>query len=216
MVHSKTRVKIKICGITNLEDAKVAVAAGCDALGFVFYKRSPRYISPEEARKIIGELPEKILKVGVFVNAKEKQIKRIALCCGLDALQFHGRESAEFCGKFKGRKIIKAFRLKAKAAPEDLNDYKVFAFLFDTFDRDKAGGTGKPFDWGRLKQIRDRIRRPLFLSGGLNEKNVAWAIKLLRPEWVDVSSSVQINPRKKSRGKIRGFIREAKILKLRA
>ena len=206
-------VKVKICGITNVDDAKAAVAAGCDALGFVFYKKSARYISPEEARKIISKLSKNILKVGVFVNATERQIKRIAHYCGLDALQFHGRESEKFCGKFKGRKIIKAFRLKAKAAPEDLNDYKVFAFLFDTFDRDKAGGTGKPFDWGRLRQIRDRIRRPLFLSGGLNEKNVAKAIKLLRPEWVDVSSSVEEQPGEKNSEKVRRFIRVVRRVK---
>jgi phosphoribosylanthranilate isomerase len=149
----------------------------------------------------------------VFVDAKERQIKQIAHYCGLGALQFHGRESAVFCGKFKGRKIIKAFRLKAKAAPEDLNDYKVFAFIFDTFDRDKAGGTGKPFNWSMFRQIRDRIRRTLFLSGGLNEKNVAQAIKLLSPEWVDVSSSVEEQPGKKNSEKVRRFIRAVRRVK---
>ena len=200
-------VRVKVCGITNLEDAKIAVDAGCDALGFVFYRKSTRYISPAKARRIISRLPKNILKVGVFVNAKEKAVKHIAAYCRLNTLQFHGQESAEFCAKFKGYKIIKAFRLKDKAQLKDINNYKVFAFLFDAFDKNKAGGTGKTFNWNLLKEARRQISRQIFLSGGLNEANVAEAIKLLAPEWVDVSSSVQITPRKKSRAKIMGFVK---------
>jgi len=198
-------VKIKICGITNWEDAVASVASGCDALGFVFYKKSPRYISPKNAQKIIGLLPENILKVGIFVNAQEKTIKDITRYCNLNALQFHGDESVQFCDKFKNYKIIKAFRVKDKINFKNIKQYKIFAYLFDTFIKSKIGGTGKKFDWNLLKQLKG-TKRPIFLSGGLNEKNVAEAIKYLRPSWVDVSSSLESRPGKKDPKKIRKFI----------
>ncbi|OGX15370.1 MAG: hypothetical protein A2166_04525 [Omnitrophica WOR_2 bacterium RBG_13_41_10] len=202
-------VKVKICGITNWEDAVASVACGCDALGFVFYKKSPRYISPKNAQKIIRLLPENILKAGVFVNAQEKTIKDIARKCKLNALQFHGDESAQFCRKFKNYKIIKAFRVKDKLDLENIKKYRVSAYLFDTFIKSKIGGTGKKFDWKLLKQLKN-TKRPVFLSGGLNEKNVAEAIKYLRPSWVDVSSSLESWPGKKDPKKIQRFINAVK------
>ncbi|MBM3246014.1 MAG: phosphoribosylanthranilate isomerase [Candidatus Omnitrophica bacterium] len=219
-------IKIKICGITNLEDAQVAVAAGADALGFVFYRKSQRYIAPEKARAIIRQLPQDVSKVGVFVNARGKTIKDIAKLCSLDILQFHGAESAEFCQKFKGYKIIKAFRInpalrsslwfstksgvKDKPAPKELAKYRTFAYLFDTFAKDKAGGTGKAFNWELLKDIVADLKQPIFLSGGLARNNVQAAIKILHPAWVDVSSSVEIRPGKKDQKKVRDFISAAK------
>ena len=202
-------VKVKICGITNWEDAVASVASGCDALGFVFYKKSPRYISPKNAKKIIGLLPKNILKVGIFVNAQEKSIKNIAKTSKLDMLQFHGNESAQFCNKFKNYKIIKAFRVKDKLDFKNIKQYRVFAYLFDTFVKSKIGGTGKKFDWKLLKQLKS-TKRPIFLSGGLNEKNVARAIKYLRPSWVDVSSSLESKPGKKDPKKIQRFIKAVK------
>jgi phosphoribosylanthranilate isomerase len=198
-------VKVKICGITNLEDALVSVDAGCDALGFVFYKRSSRYIAPEKAKYIIQRLPKNIIKIGVFVNAKEKTIKRIAKFCGLDILQLHGNESAKFCNKFDGYKIIKVFRVKNKIDLGRILKYRTSAYLFDTFVESKMGGTGRSFDWELLRYLDD-IKQPFFLSGGLNEKNVLRAIKTVRPKWIDVSSSLEINPGKKNYKKIRNFI----------
>ena len=128
-------VRVKICGITNLEDAIASVIAGCDALGFVFYKKSPRYITPEKAKKIIRLIPQDIRKVGVFVNAPGRNIKEIAKKCKLDLLQFHGDESPEFCNKFKPYKIIKAFRIKDKIDLENILSYKTFAYLFDAFNK---------------------------------------------------------------------------------
>src|SRR4030042_2108636 len=181
-------VKAKICGITNLEDAKVSIQAGCDALGFVFYKKSPRYISPKKAAAIIKNLPPHIIKIGVFVNSKQSTIKRIAGLWGLDMLQFHGNESPEFCRRFGNYKIIKAFRIKNHIDFENVLKYRTFAYLFDTFMASKVGGTGKKYDWKLVSHI-GRLKGPAFLSGGLTKKNVKLAIKAVRPHWVDVSSS---------------------------
>lgn len=203
-------VKVKICGITNLEDAKVSAGAGCDALGFVFYKKSPRYIEPSKAKKIIALLPKSVVKVGVFVDEKEEKIKRIARLCGLDMLQFHGNESEEFCARFRGYRVIKAFRLKDKAVVlERLSRYKIFAYLFDAYSKSKAGGTGRVFDWRLVRHI-DNIRRPVFLSGGLTEKNVNEALKRVKPDWVDVCSSVEASPGRKDHNKVVNFINVAK------
>lgn len=200
------RVKVKICGITNLEDAIASVITGCDALGFVFYRKSPRYINPHKAKKIIRLIPKNIVKIGVFVNSKENRIKRIARVCNLDMLQFHGSESPGFCRRFSGYKIIKAFRVKDKLNIQNISRYKTFAYLFDTFSKSKAGGTGKKFNWELLAGKRDALKRPVFLSGGLNFNNIGEAIKKIRPAWVDVSSSVELKPGKKSLRKLRKLI----------
>ena len=203
-------VKVKVCGITNLGDGLASVDAGCDALGFVFYKNSPRYISPKVASVIIKKLPPRIIKIGVFVNAREKTIRRMANLCNLDMLQFHGNETPEFCQRFKDYRIIKAFRVKDKRDLKNIIKYKPFAFLFDAFVKSKVGGTGKNFNWRIIKHL-EGINRPIFLSGGLNENNVREAKRIVRPEWVDVSSSVEIKPGRKDHKKVARFIKAAKI-----
>lgn len=202
-------IRVKICGITNLEDALAAADAGCDALGFVFYRKSPRYIRPEDALKIIKQLPVRIIKIGVFVNGQEKAIKKIAQMCHLDMIQFHGGESPQFCSRFKGYKIIKAFRIKDRIDLRNVYSYKTFAYLFDTFVKARFGGTGRNFNWKLLQDI-DNIKRPVFLSGGLNEKNVKEALKLTQPDWIDVSSSLETSPGKKDPLKIKRFIQALK------
>ncbi|MFA5287603.1 MAG: phosphoribosylanthranilate isomerase [Candidatus Omnitrophota bacterium] len=202
-------VKVKICGITNLEDALAAFISGADAIGFVFYKKSPRYIDPLKARNISRILPKKIKKVGVFVNEKESKIKSISKMCALDMLQFHGSESPEFCSKFKGYKIIKAFRVKDKLELSELKKYKIFAYLFDTFSKYSDGGTGKKFNWNFLPE-KGRIEHPVFLSGGLNTRNIKSALKQVNPGWVDISSAVEERPGKKGHRKMRSFIRLVK------
>ncbi|MDP2043865.1 MAG: phosphoribosylanthranilate isomerase [Candidatus Omnitrophota bacterium] len=202
-------MRVKICGITNLEDALASLFYGADALGFVFYKKSPRYISPEKAGNISRILPEKISRVGVFVNEKENVVKKIAKLCGLDMLQFHGEESPEYCRRFRGYKIIKAFKVGGKINLDDLSGYKTFAYLFDTYSKSKPGGTGKKFDWNLLKQIV-KMKRPVFLSGGLTCGNVQKAIKLLKPDWVDASSALEIRTGEKDHQKIRKFIKAVK------
>jgi phosphoribosylanthranilate isomerase len=203
------KARIKICGITNLEDALAAFFAGADAIGFVFYKKSPRYINPLKARNISRILPKKILKVGVFVDAKERKIKSISKRCALDMLQFHGSESPEFCLRFKGYKIIKAFRVKDKLELDKVRKYKVSAYLFDAFSKYKAGGTGKKFDWNLLPK-KSKMKHPVFLSGGLSSANILPALKQFKPDWVDLSSSVESKPGKKDHKKIRNFIRMIK------
>lgn len=199
--------KVKICGITNLEDARTAARAGADALGFVFYKKSPRYIKPENARKIIKLLPKNMIKVGVFVNTGEKRIKEIAKLCRLDMLQFHGNESPGFCQRFKGYKIIKAFRIKNRVDLAKISKYKTFAYLFDTFSESKPGGTGEKFNWQLIRNNK-AIRPRIFLSGGLNIYNVKKAIEVVHPHWVDISSSLEIKPGKKNPKKIREFMQK--------
>ncbi|MGA2774567.1 MAG: phosphoribosylanthranilate isomerase [Candidatus Omnitrophota bacterium] len=202
-------VKVKICGITNLKDAFLCIDAGADALGFVFYKKSSRYIPPEKACLIILRLPEKVIKVGIFVNEKEKEIRRIAESCLLDMLQFHGNETPEFCQRFKDLKVIKAFRVRDCIDKKKIAKYNTFAYLFDTFAQDKAGGTGKTFNWQFIRRLGG-LKKPVFLSGGLNARNVLGAIRCVTPSWVDASSSVEKAAGKKDRNKLKNFIKEAK------
>ena len=198
-------VKVKICGITNLEDALGSFFAGADALGFVFYKKSPRYISSRQAQNISRLLPKKILRVGVFVDEDISSVKKIARACHLDMLQFHGQESIAYCHKFKGYKIIKAFRIGKPADLDKVSQYKTFAYLFDSFSNTQAGGTGNKFNWKILAQSA-RIEPIIFVSGGLTAGNVRQAVKLLKPDWVDVSSGLESRPGKKDQQKIKRFI----------
>ncbi len=198
-------VKVKICGITNLEDALVSLFNKADALGFVFYKKSPRYISPLKANNISAILPKNIYRVGVFVDEDINKVKKIARLCNLDMLQFHGNETVEYCRKFKGYKIIKAFPIKERLDLTKLLAYKGCAYLFDTYSKTQAGGTGKKFNWNLLRNL-DKIKAPVFLSGGLTSRNVRQAIQLLKPDWVDASSALESRPGKKDHKKIKRFI----------
>jgi len=202
-------VKVKICGITNLEDALCAVIAGYDALGFIFYRRSPRYIAPRKAREITRLLPKRIVKVGVFVDMPAQKIKNIAKSCRLDILQFHGRETPEFCKKFKNYRIVKAFRVKDSINLAEVLKYKTFAYLFDTYIKAKLGGTGRNFSWKLLEGLKT-IKQPIFLSGGLNSRNVSWAIKTVQPDWLDTCSSLEARPGKKDHDKVVKFIKRVK------
>jgi len=202
-------IKTKICGITNLEDALASLFSGAGAIGFVFYKKSPRFIEPQKAGNIARILPKKILKVGVFVDEQERTVKKTAKLCNLDMLQFHGNESAEYCRKFKGYKVIKAFKVSKEIDLRQLKKYKVFGYLFDTFSKVKVGGTGRKFNWNLLKNT-DKISGQVFLSGGLTSVNVLSAIKKINPDWVDVSSSVESKPGKKDHKKVQKFIKVAK------
>ncbi|MDP2830956.1 MAG: phosphoribosylanthranilate isomerase [Candidatus Omnitrophota bacterium] len=204
-------VKVKICGITNLEDALASLFFGAEAIGFVFYDKSPRYIRPQQAKNISRILPQKIKRVGVFVNAEVAKVKKIAQLCNLDMLQFHGQESFEYCQKFKGYKVIKAFRIKAKEDLEGISRYKTFAYLFDSFSRTKLGGTGNKFNWKILAQAV-RMGPVIFVSGGLTAGNVRKAVKLLKPDWVDASSSLESRPGKKDHQKIKRFMQAVRAI----
>ncbi len=200
-LSSLRRPKVKICGITNIPDALDAVEAGADFLGFNFYEKSPRYIKPEDAKKIIEKLPNTVTGVGVFVNEDVEKVKEI-IKTGIDMLQFHGDESAEYCSSFS-LPVIKAFKVD-KELP-DIRGYKVFAYLLDAFDNELYGGTGKSFDLN----IIEGFTKKLFVSGGLRLDNVKEALKI-DPYCIDVCSGVEKEKGIKDKEKIKRFIENAK------
>ena len=175
-------VRVKICGITSELDAQRAARAGAWALGFIFYKKSPRFISPFKAKKIIDSLPPFITPVGVFVNHKAGAVRDIITHCGLRAVQLHGDEDHHFCHRLKryNVKIIKVFRVCEGFDPKVVENFKVDAFMFDTYDQYNFGGTGKTFDWKLLKQVKSANDVPIILSGGLNNQNVIEPVKRRR------------------------------------
>lgn len=197
--------KIKICGITNKEDAAFCAKVGADLLGLVFYKKSPRFIAPDEAAKIIADLPTHVLKVGVFVNEAPAAVHEIAKECGLDLLQFHGDESPEYLRGFEIARTIKAFRVKNSASLNRCGLYHAGMFLFDTFKKESFGGTGETFEWSLLEPF-DRLKIPYFVSGGLTPENVREAIKNIHPFAVDVSSGVESAPGRKDHRRVEEFI----------
>jgi phosphoribosylanthranilate isomerase len=186
-------VKVKICGITNPEDATLAVALGVDALGFIFAP-SPRQVSPENAQRIIDSLPPFVQKVGVFVDGDLRSIQDIKDFCGLDVIQLHGDESPDFCQEFMPE-TIKAFRLKNDSSLQPIRRYqgKVSALLLDTYQEGLKGGTGKPFEWGLAVKARG-FGIPVILSGGLGPSNIARAVLTVRPYAIDVNSSIERRP----------------------
>ncbi|MCX8091109.1 MAG: phosphoribosylanthranilate isomerase [Verrucomicrobiae bacterium] len=201
-------VKVKICGITNLADARAALDAGADMLGFVFYETSPRFVPVEAAAAIIRELPPHAVKVGVFVNPAEALVTRAIIECGLNLLQFHGDEPPEFCTQF-GLMSLKAFRLRDARSLELLPRYPTDAWLLDTFVPGQLGGTGRTFNW-ELAIEAQKLGKPIFLAGGLTPENVAEAVARVRPFAVDVSSGVEVAPGRKDHAKVRAFVAAAK------
>lgn len=199
-------VKIKICGITNTEDATWAANLGADFLGLVFAKESRRKVSLEKAQQIIKVLPPYIEKVGLFVNEEPQTVNKILDLCQLSLLQFHGEESSDYCNQFKGRaKIIKAFRIKDEDSLKQVSQYEVDFYLLDAFIETEAGGTGQTFNWDLALKVKE-FGRPIFLAGGLNPDNVVEAIKKVQPYAVDVSSGVESSPRRKDVELLQEFI----------
>jgi phosphoribosylanthranilate isomerase len=202
---------VKICGITNLEDALAAVEAGADALGFNFYRRSPRYIPPEDARRIVAELPQGVMKVGVFVNeVGPERVARVADGVGLTAVQLHGDESPEYCRALRGRFVVKAVRAGTDFEPESVSSYEADAVLLDAFSADERGGTGRVVDWAVARRVRDLVPR-LFLAGGLAPENVAAAIEAVGPYAVDACSLLESAPGRKDPQRVRAFVAAARV-----
>jgi phosphoribosylanthranilate isomerase len=199
-------VRIKICGITNLEDALLAADLGAHALGFIFYPKSPRRVAPEAAREIIRRLPPFVLSVGVFVDAEAAAVRDLAVRVGLDWLQLHGAEPPDYC-RSVGRRVLKAFRIKNEDSLKNLPAYQdaVQAYLLDTYKRGQVGGTGETFDWELARKAKEY--GPVVLSGGLTAANVAQALKIAQPQAVDVASGVEAAPGKKDSEKLRAFFR---------
>ena len=196
------KVKVKICGITNWTDARRAVEAGAQFLGFNFYRASPRYIRPAAVRRIIRRLPDGIAAVGVFVNEPEANMLAIARRVGLEYLQLHGDETPEQVARLKREiPVIKAVRVRDSFRPKQLDSFRrASAILLDGFDARRHGGTGKTFNW-RLARGSNGSRR-IFLAGGLTPENVAEAIRVARPYAVDVCSGVEVRPGRKDPARI--------------
>jgi phosphoribosylanthranilate isomerase len=204
-------VQVKICGITNLEDARMATEAGADALGFNFYPRSQRYIEPQVAARIIRELPPNVLSVGVFVNeGTPEEVARIAAEAGVRAVQLHGDESPAYVGALRGFYVIKALRVHEGFRPESVEDYEADAVLLDSFDRGERGGTGRTFDWETARRVRPLVQR-LYLAGGLSVENVSEAVRLVQPYAVDACSRLESSPGRKDWGRTRAFIAAARV-----
>lgn len=199
------QVRVKICGITNRDDALCAVEAGADAIGLIFYEKSPRCVALKTAANLCAALPPFVSKVGVFVNELEYTIEKALGECGLDTLQFHGDEPPGFCQKFPA-KAIKAFRLRTAEDLRLLDDYDVDAWLLDAYAEDARGGTGRVGDW-RLAVEAGKKGCPIILSGGLHPGNVAEAIRTVQPFAVDVSSGVESAPGRKDHARIGDFLR---------
>ncbi len=200
---------VKICGITNLDDALDAVEFGADALGFNFYPQSPRYISLEVAKEILEDIPPAIWRVGVFVNEKESLVQDISQILNLDFLQFHGDETPYYCEQF-AVPYWKAFRLKDEKSLDLMKKYQCEHYLIDTYIEKGYGGTGITGDWG-LAQEAKKVGK-IILAGGLKPENVELAIQVVKPDGVDVATGVEECPGKKNRFKLEEFITKAKGL----
>lgn len=201
---------VKICGITSREDARLAVAAGADAVGLVFWSQSPRCVDAQRGREIVATLPPFITRVGVFVNESAARLTQIAETVGLDVLQLHGDETPEFCDTLP-RRVLKALHVGAGFGLDSVAPWKerVSGVLLDRGTRAQPGGTGESFDWSLVRKVR-RALPYLVVAGGLGPANVAAAVAELRPDAVDVSSGVESTPGVKDPGKLHAFITAAR------
>ncbi len=202
---------VKICGVTNVEDARFALECGADAIGLNFYERSPRFVTMERAQEIVSKLPEHKSKIGVFVNASRKRILEVIKTVNLSAVQLVGQHGPDDLVNFESS-VIKVFRVFPGFDVEVLRNYIIDAFLLDTYQDETYGGTGKTFDWNVA--IKAKEYGKVILSGGLNPENIEDAVKYVQPYGVDVSSGVELRPGRKDPKKIRDFIARARSVPL--
>ena len=211
-MHRRTR--IKMCGITNIEDAEEGIRAGVDALGFIFVEDSPRYIEPEKVKEIVEQLSPFVDLVGVFVDRENVEVQEIIDYCGLSYAQLHGSESPEYCSQIAYSaspcKVIKAFRVGPKTAAAEFHPYQneVQGYLLDTYVADQAGGTGRTFDWEIVRSLE--LQRPVILAGGLTPENVGEAILKVQPFAIDVNSGVELRPGLKDYDKLGALLEEVR------
>ena len=206
---------VKICGVTSLDDARAALDAGADMLGFNFYRQSPRFIEPIAVRKILESLrserrDEPVTAVGVFVNEPSPDaVMEFVAAAGLDAVQLHGDESVEFCQRLRkllsGKSLIKVLRVIGRFTPTETEAYDADAIMLDSFHGEMRGGTGHVFDWAIARSVRDSVPR-LFLAGGLSPENVARAIAQVQPYAVDACSSLESSPGQKDVERMKAFV----------
>jgi phosphoribosylanthranilate isomerase len=210
------RIRIKMCGTTNLEDALAAVEAGVDALGFIFFPKSERNVDPETARSIIEQLPPFVDTVGVFVDRDREEVEEIIRFCSLGYAQLHGQESPKYCerlARFAAPcRIIKALRVGKHLLEKNIIPYNehVKGFLLDTYEKGVQGGTGRSFDWSIIERLK--LRRDFILAGGLDADNVRQAVEAAKPYALDVNSGVEVRPGKKDHGLIRAFVHRVRTM----
>lgn len=204
-------IRIKICGITRLEDAKIAANLGVDALGFIFYQKSPRFIDLEQARNIIMQLPPFVNRVGVFVNETFENIMETVRLTGIDTVQLHGNEPPEFCSSIP-LPVIKSFSIKPETNISEFQNYKTQGLLLDTWSGQMHGGSGKTFDWNIARMACDRFNN-IILAGGLGPSNLEDALRSAQPYAVDINSGVEIMPGVKNPHKIRDVVKIVKSWK---
>lgn len=206
-------VRVKVCGITNIRDATLAVELGVDALGFIF-ATSPRQVKPDKVRDIVRAIPPFVNSVGVFVNEDPGKMKELIRFCGLDLVQLHGDESPDTCQNLMPF-TIKAFRIKDESGFQSITPYcgKVRAFLFDTYSKERRGGTGKTFDWD-LAVTDKELGTPIILSGGLTPSNIETAISSVKPYAVDVNSGVEERPGRKSPVRMRELMQKIRGMEI--
>jgi phosphoribosylanthranilate isomerase len=202
--------KVKICGITNFEDAAAAMDMGADLLGFNFYPKSPRFVAPDKAADIINKLPGFIDVAGVFVNASIEQVRETITQCQLDWVQLHGDESPQFCQSFLSLSVrtMKAIRVKDESDIQDAENYFTDAILLDAFDPEKYGGTGLTFDWNIVGHIGKRV----FLAGGINPDNAVKAVEL-GVYGIDICSGIEAEPGKKDHKKMKRLFKNIRHLR---
>ena len=196
-------MKVKICGITNVFDARFAIESGADLIGFVFYKRSPRYVSPSTVKDILKKIPQDSVTVGVFVNEISETMVSIYRFCGLHTLQLHGQESLNQVEQLGGINLIKAFALNTEHDLKQLEKFRDYTLLIDS-PSNEYGGTGKTANWELARTAASNYR--IFLAGGLNSENVADSIRVVKPYGVDVSSGVEKVKGVKDSMKVKNFI----------
>jgi phosphoribosylanthranilate isomerase len=201
---------VKVCGVTNLADALACVEAGADMLGFNFYPRSPRFVAPDEARRITERLPASVVSVGVFVNEESaERVEELASRAGVAIVQLHGDETPAYCRALGGRSVIKALRVAPDFAPESAATFPARAVLLDAYSKDSYGGTGDVFDWAAARAVRSLVPQ-LFLAGGLGPDNVAGAVRAVGPYAVDACSLLERAPGRKDADRVRAFVAAAR------
>ena len=196
--------EIKICGVTNMEDASCVATCGADAIGFIFYPKSPRYVAPERVKEIIEKIPKEITKVGVFVNHDVVEVKETIDFCSLDLVQLHGDESPAYCGQFPQSQVIKTLAPRTDDDLGNVREYPVKAILVDAHDPVRYGGTGEQSDWELAAKVKEIS--PLILAGGLTLDNIQEAIETVSPHAVDINSGTERSPGKKDHQKVKEII----------
>lgn len=209
-----TRTRIKMCGLTRIKDVEVGLSHGLDALGFIFYEKSPRNVPPDFVRDVVANIPPFVDCVGVFVDRNREEVEEIVEYCGLSHAQLHGKEDPKYCERIERIAspchVLKAFRVGEKSKSADFSPYDevVHGYLLDTYMKGNAGGTGKTFDWRIIERLN--LKRPVILAGGLSPENVLEAIETVAPFGVDVNSGVEIAPGIKDHDKISEFVHKVR------